>query len=73
MNLTDNQIKNIHNLDTDTCIKILLECVERLGLSSVDEYSKVMCISKRNTYLKIKENKIKSIKINEIILAIIND
>ena len=72
MKLTDNEKANIQKLDTEKCIEILHECAERLGLVTVDEYSKIMCTNKRTIYDHIKKGKLKNIQFCETLLIIIN-
>ncbi len=40
--LTEMQKANINNLDTETCLEIMHECAERLGVVSVDEYQAIV-------------------------------
>lgn len=70
--LTDTQIVNIHKLDAETCIQIMHECAERLGVVSVDEYCKIMCMKKRNVYSRIKSGSIKHYSISGHVFPIIN-
>ena len=72
MAITANQHANISKLSTDDQIEIVLSCVENLGLMPVSEYAEVMCINRREVYRRISANKIRSIKISNIILVAIN-
>lgn len=56
--LTQQQTKNIHNLDVATVLEIMHECAERLGIVSVEEYSDIMCIPRRTIYSKIHKKEI---------------
>ena len=71
--LTEVQIKNIHNLDGETCLQIIHECVERLGLMSVEEYYDLTKVNKRTIYLRIKDKRIKTDKLLGRIAIIFND
>lgn len=71
--LTEKKIENLSKLDSDTLIQIMHECAEVLGLVSVDEYCKIMCMKRRNVYYKIQEKTIKSITISGHIFPIINN
>lgn len=57
MALTDKQIAAIHRLDAQTALETMHECAERLGLVTVDEYSKIMFEGKRTVYQAIKDGK----------------
>jgi predicted DNA-binding transcriptional regulator AlpA len=70
--LTQIQIRNIHNLDTNTQIEILRECAEALGIVSMDEYCEVIGMKRRNVYYQIKEKKIKSLIIGKHIFPMVN-
>jgi len=73
MKLTAKQKRNIQNLDAETAIELLHECVERLGLATVSEYCKIMNRKKRVTYLDIENEKVKTLKLNKNIYCILND
>ena len=70
--LTQTQIKNIANLDTNTCIEVLRECADNLGLISVEEYHELTKTPKRTIYLHIKQNKLKSITLCKKLFIILN-
>jgi len=70
--MTENQLNNIHKLPKDDLIIILNECIESLGCVSVQEYSQIMDMPKRTVYLKMKQGKIKFIKLSEHLFPIIN-
>ena len=73
MKLTDKQKAAINQLDAEMTTEILHECAERLGLVSVDEYSKIMCMKKRTIYDHIEKRLIKSIEFCGNILISINN
>ena len=73
MKLTDKEITAINKLDTQKCIEILHECAERLGLVTVEEYSKIMSSNKRTVYDHIKKGKLKNIQFCQQLLIIINN
>lgn len=62
--ITDKQLCNIHKLSTDDCLLISRECVDRIGLMSVDEYSKTFNMPKRTIYDYMKQGKIKYLEIS---------
>ena len=70
--LTDTQIKNIHKLDAVTCLQIMHECAERLGIVSIDDYSKIMCMPRRTIYAKMDKTQIPYFEISEHKFPIIN-
>jgi hypothetical protein len=72
MGLTKEQKQNLHQLDTDTCVEILHECAERLGLVDVSTYCEVMGRKKRSVYYAIEEGRIPCIEIGKQKLLIIN-
>ena len=49
--LSEKQRNNINKLDTQTCIEIMCECAERIGLVDIETYMKAMGVSRRTTYL----------------------
>jgi hypothetical protein len=57
MALTDKQIAAIHKLDAQTTLDTMRECAERLGLVTVDEYSKIIGEGRRSVYNAIKDGK----------------
>lgn len=70
--LTESQIKNIHNLDFQTKVEILHECAEALGLSTVESYSKILCVPKRTVYENIKKGNIQAFVIDNHVFPYIN-
>lgn len=73
MKLTDKQRAAINQIDAEMATETLHECAERLGLVSVDEYSKIMCMNKRTIYDHIEKKLIKCIEFCGFKLIIIND
>lgn len=61
--LTKKQIRNIHKLDADTCIEIMHECAERLGVVNVDDYIKVLGGKRRTVYANLERGSIKHVVI----------
>ena len=61
--LTDKQIINIQNLDADTCIEIMHECAERLGVVTVDQYADILCLKRRTVYANLEHGYIKHVVI----------
>jgi hypothetical protein len=49
------------------------ECAERLGLVTVDEYSKIMCEGKRAVYQAIADKKKMHFEISGHVFPAIND
>ena len=70
--LTEEQKINLAKLDTETLIEIMHECAETLGLVSIDEYCKILCMKRRNVYYQVKSGKIKSVNIANHLFPIIN-
>lgn len=73
MKLTDNERAIIQKMDVEKCTDLLHECAERLGLVSVNEYSKIMAQNKRTVYDHIVNRKIQSIEFCDSKLIIINN
>jgi hypothetical protein len=61
--LTKEQIRNIHKLDPDTCIEIMHECAERLGVATADEYADILCLKRRTVYANLERGAIKHVVI----------
>lgn len=61
--LTKEQIRNIHNLDPDTCIEIMHECAERLGIATAGEYADILCLKRRTVYANLERGSIKHVVI----------
>lgn len=73
MALTATQISNLAKLTSADQIEILHNCVENLGLETVSDYAKIMCIKRREAYRHVKSGKVKSIIISGVIFVVIND
>jgi len=73
MPLTDKQIIAIHRLDAQTALETMHECAERLGLVSVDEYSKIMFDGKRTVYQAIRDKKKMYFELSGHVFPAIND
>lgn len=73
MSLTTKEIEEINNLDAQKAIEVMHECVERLGLVTVDEYSAVMCQNRRTVYQAAKDNKILKFELSGHIFLAVND
>ena len=73
MPLTDKQINAIHKLDAQTALQTMHECAERLGLVTVEEYSKIMFEGKRTVYQAIKDNKKMHFELSGHVFPAIND
>lgn len=73
MALTSNQYANIAKLSTDDQFEIVLSCVENLGLMPVSEYAKLMGINRREVYRQVLANKVKHMKISDVIFIAVND
>lgn len=73
MPLTDKQIAAIHKLDAETALQTMHECAERLGLVSVNEYSKIMFEGKRTVYQEIKDKKKMHFEISGHVFPAVND
>ncbi len=73
MPLTDKQITAIHKLDAQTAMQTMHECAERLGLVTVDEYSKIMFEGKRTVYQAIKDKKKMYFELSGHVFPAIND
>lgn len=71
--LTEQQIKNIHKLDAQTCMELMHECAERLGCVSVKEYEEIMQMPRRTIYSYIEQNKIKYFQIGDHKFPCINN
>lgn len=61
--LTKEQRANIHKLDANTCIEIMHECAERLGVVTVDDYADILCVNRRTTYANLERGSIKYVVI----------
>ena len=70
--LTDIQIENINKLDAETCLQIMHECAERLGVVSVEEYEQVMHMPRRTIYAKMDKTQIPYFEISGHKFPIIN-
>ena len=71
--LTKEQIRNIHKLDADTCIEIMHECAERLGVVTVDDYVKILAVKRRTAYSNIERGAVKYVVIAGKKFPCIND
>ena len=60
-------------LDATSCIEVLHECAERLGLVSVDEAVEILCVPKRTLYQRVKDGKMLTIEMGNKIFVCIND
>lgn len=56
--LTDSQKTNINRLDAQTCIEVMHECAERLGLVSVEDYMNIVGTKRRTIYDQMNNGKI---------------
>lgn len=70
--LTDDQKRNISNLDQGTLVEVLHICADSLGLVRPSEAMKLLGYKKRNLYYKIKSGAIKTIEISGNVFVIIN-
>ena len=61
--LSSKQRANIHNLDADTCIEIMHECAERLGVATPDQYADILCLKRRTVYANLERGAIKHVVI----------
>ena len=61
--LTKEQIRNIHKLDADTCIEIMHECAEKLGVATPDQYADILCLKRRTVYANLERGAIKHVVI----------
>lgn len=73
MALTDKQIAAIHKLDAQTALDTMRECAERLGLTSVNEYAKLMGERPRTIYKAAKDNQKMKFELSGHIFLAIND
>lgn len=73
MALTDKQIAAIHKLDAQTALDTMRECAERLGLVTVDEYSKIVGEGRRSVYQAAKDNKKMKLELSGHIFLAVND
>lgn len=73
MAITDKQIANIQNLDSQAVLEIMHECAERLGLVTVEEYSQIIGVGKRKVYQDIKDKKKMHFEISGHVFAVINE
>ena len=73
MALTDKQIAAIHKIDAQTALDTMHECAERLGLVTVDEYSKIVGEGRRSVYQAAKDNKKMKFELSGHIFLAIND
>lgn len=62
--LTKSIIAQLSNLNKDEVLTIAKECNEVLGVCSANDYSEIMCESRRTVYDKISKGKIKHIVIS---------
>ena len=65
--------QTINQLDAFSCIEILHECAERLGMVSVEQATEILCIKKRTLYEQIKRRKVVSLDIDGKIYVCINN
>lgn len=63
----------MHNIDVNTCVHILHNCAERLGLVSVKTFCAIHGKKRRAVYYSIQNGKLKSLKLDNNIYIIIND
>lgn len=73
--LTEQKIKEIHQLSIDDAVQLLQELVERIGVVSQSDYVKIMDFKQSRTELnrKMDSKIIKNVKIGGIRFPIIND
>lgn len=72
MAITEIQLQNIRNLNSEDSAILLHECAENLGLITVGSYHDLTKTPKRTIYEYIKIGKIKSLKIDNVIFIIMN-
>lgn len=63
--LTENHKANINRLDAQTCIEIMHECAERLGMVDIETYMLALGVKRRTVYEHIESGKVKSFKIGK--------
>ena len=56
--LTDKQKANINRLDAQTCIDIMHECADRLGLVDIEEASDILDLKRRAIYDRMDKGKL---------------
>jgi hypothetical protein len=61
--ISEQQKNNINQLPVDDLCTIVQECIEALGIVSVQEYSEIMCRNKRTVYDDLAKGKILCIEI----------
>lgn len=56
--LTENQRANINRLSAQTCIEIMHECAERIGLVDIEEAAEALGIKRRSVYDRMESGKL---------------
>lgn len=70
--LTDKQKANINRLDAQTCMDIMHECANRLGLLSIEDAQEALGLKKRAIYNQMKEGKINKFQIGKHVYPCVN-
>ena len=63
--LTEKQKANINRLDAQTCIDIMHECAERLGLVDMQDYIDITGEKRRTIYDRMESGKLLNFKIGK--------